>query len=108
MSKEKQAWEVYVDDPEGVREVVFTGTIDECIKFGDEKSWGLSDDSEYEWSLDIRKKEVNEMAVKAITVSVDINIDESLEKAKRYVELLKEAKSLVEELASVEFKIEVK
>ena len=48
------------------------------------------------------------MKPKEITVRVDVNIDESLEKAKRYVELLKEAKSLVEELASVEFKIEVK
>lgn len=42
------------------------------------------------------------------TVNIDveiIGIDEATEKAERYVELLKEAKTLANELASVEFEV---
>ncbi|QNO14954.1 hypothetical protein HYG86_09285 [Alkalicella caledoniensis] len=35
------------------------------------------------------------------------NIDELLSKAKKYVGLLKEAKTLAEELASVEYEVEI-
>lgn len=37
-----------------------------------------------------------------------IGIDEATKKAERYVELLKEAKTLADELASKEFEIEIK
>ncbi|WP_207494320.1 hypothetical protein [Enterococcus hirae] len=37
-----------------------------------------------------------------------IGIDEATKKAERYVELLKEAKTLADELASMEFEFEVK
>lgn len=41
-----------------------------------------------------------------LDVSVN-NIDEYVNKANKYVELLKEAKTLAEELASVKFEIEL-
>ncbi|NBI08361.1 helix-turn-helix domain-containing protein [Senegalia massiliensis] len=45
---------------------------------------------------------------KEINVKVNIdNLDESIVKAKRYVELLKEAKTLAEELASVKFDVNI-
>ncbi|SES67806.1 hypothetical protein SAMN04487821_101275 [Enterococcus malodoratus] len=37
-----------------------------------------------------------------------IGVEEATEKAERYVELLKEAKTLADELASVEFEIGIK
>ncbi|WP_167839912.1 hypothetical protein [Pseudolactococcus raffinolactis] len=41
-----------------------------------------------------------------LTVTVDIEgVDEAIRKVKRYVEILKEAKTLADELASVEFEI---
>lgn len=43
----------------------------------------------------------------AINVQVEVN-DADIEKATRLVELLKEAKSLVDDLASAEFNINVK
>lgn len=39
-----------------------------------------------------------------VTVSID-GVEEAVKKAERYVDLLKEAKTLVDELASVEFEI---
>lgn len=45
----------------------------------------------------------------SLPVHVDvIGIDEATKKAERYVELLKEAKTLADELASKEFEIEIK
>lgn len=42
-----------------------------------------------------------------ITVEI-IGIDDATKKAERYIELLKEAKTLADELASKEFEIEIK
>ncbi|EQB4889858.1 hypothetical protein ACYK6Z_000128 [Enterococcus faecium] len=42
-----------------------------------------------------------------ITVEI-IGIDDATKKAERYIELLKEAKTLADELASKEFGIEIK
>lgn len=50
------------------------------------------------------EKKQNEVVV---DVQVEVN-DEDIDKARRLVELLKEAKSLVDDLASVEFNINVK
>lgn len=45
---------------------------------------------------------------KEITLNVSVsNLDLYIDKAKQYIELLKEAKSLAEELASVRFEIEL-
>lgn len=42
------------------------------------------------------------------TLEIDVrNVDEYLEKANRYVDLLKEAKTLAEELASTKFEITI-
>ena len=43
-----------------------------------------------------------------VNMNVNINnLNDCLEKAKLYVELLKEAKTLAEELASVDFEVEI-
>lgn len=45
---------------------------------------------------------------KKVIINIDIEgIDENIEKAKRLVELLKEAKTLADELASVNFNIKL-
>ncbi|WP_375179869.1 hypothetical protein [Enterococcus rotai] len=42
----------------------------------------------------------------AVNIEVEVcGIDEATEKAERYVELLKEAKTLADELASIEFEL---
>lgn len=44
--------------------------------------------------------------MKEVTVNVEVNgVDEATKKAERLVEILKEAKTLADELASVEFEI---
>lgn len=48
------------------------------------------------------------MANAELKLSVNVsNLDEYLDKANKFVELLKEAKTLAEELASVKFEIEI-
>jgi len=52
-----------------------------------------------------KPKEVKDMKV---TVEVDVsNIDEYLKKANKFVELLKEAKTLADDLALTNFQIEI-
>lgn len=48
------------------------------------------------------KKEVFEVKAKVV------GLEEATKKAERYIELLKEAKTLADELASKEFEIEIK
>ncbi len=53
----------------------------------------------------LRKEEVME---KEINVEVKIeNIDEQIDKAERLVQLLKEAKSLADELAHIDLKVNI-
>ncbi|WP_113844608.1 hypothetical protein [Enterococcus faecium] len=57
-----------------------------------------------------KRKERNRWKIKKtglITVEI-IGIDDATKKAERYIELLKEAKTLADELASKEFEIEIK
>lgn len=43
-----------------------------------------------------------------VTLEIDVrNVDEYLEKANRYVDLLKEANALAKELASTEFEVTI-
>lgn len=49
------------------------------------------------------------MKEEKLTVKIElIGVEEATAKAERYVELLKEAKTLADELASVEFEIGIK
>lgn len=54
--------------------------------------------------MENKEKQEHQELKLAVNIS---NLDTYLEKAKQYVSLLKEAKTLAEELASVEFEIEI-